>query len=219
MSVTIAKCPKQKSKFSPARGGNVCAHMKIPKCWENLKALLKSRIEAPMCLISIHWIVKNGVVFLWGQRKCLDFNLCRRNGKGGASRNYPFCFSDCWQPEVVTKGRVVSDSLVWISPLVRQSTRLVFSNVYLEIPDDVLASNITDFCDIVSPIWPIPPGMKGKFAHVMSFRRQVHVLIISKHYHPEPYASYAEGHYRIFLSTDNVKCFACGERGHTHTKM
>ena len=58
--------------------------------------------------------------------------------------------------------------------------------------------------------------MKGKFAHVMSFCRQVHVFIDQNITTPRHInISHAGGHYRIFLSTDIVKCFACGERGHT----
>ena len=118
--------------------------------------------------------------------------------------------------EAVTQGMVVNNSLISISPLVRQTTRLVFSNVYPEIPDHILEENISDFCNIVSPIRSIPIGMKENLAHVLSFRRQVHVFIepninIPGHIN----IAYGGGNYRVFLSTDFVKCFACGEHGHT----
>ena len=71
--------------------------------------------------------------------------------------------------EAVLQCMVIDNCLVYISPLVRQTTRLVFSNVYHGIPNHVLANlNIKDF---------IPLVMKENLSHVMSFRRQVHVFI------------------------------------------
>ena len=49
----------------------------------------------------------------------------------------------------------------------------------------------------------------------MSFRRQVHVLLKPNVTPPEHINfSYLGTNYRVFLSTDSVRCFSCGEYGH-----
>ena len=110
----------------------------------------------------------------------------------------------------------LKDSFVNVTPLVQPTTRLVLSNVYPELPNELLAKNLSSFCKVISTIRPIPLGIKNKkLSHVMSFRRQVHVLIdvgvtIPDHIN----ITYSNVNYRVFLSNDSVKCFNCGENGH-----
>ena len=68
----------------------------------------------------------------------------------------------------------------------------------------------------MSQVRPIPLGFKEKhLAHIMSFRRQVHVLVKPNITPPEYISfSYFGNNYRVFLSTESVRCFACGEYGH-----
>ena len=105
---------------------------------------------------------------------------------------------------------------VEITPLVRPATRIVFSNVYPEIPNTVLANNVSDFCKLVSPIRPIPLGIKeANLSHVLSFRRQAYVLIEPNIVLPDHINLSNNGvNYRVFLSTESAKCFNCGEIGH-----
>ena len=77
----------------------------------------------------------------------------------------------------VTEG-LEHDNSFELSPLVRPTTRLTLSNVYPEIPNQVLVQNLSGFCKIVSNIRPIPMGFKDKnLSHIMSFRRNVQVLL------------------------------------------
>ena len=49
----------------------------------------------------------------------------------------------------------------------------------------------------------------------MSFRRQVHVLLKPNITPPGHISfSYLGTNYRVFLSTESVRCFSCGEYGH-----
>ena len=91
-----------------------------------------------------------------------------------------------------------------------------FSNVYPEIPNTALINKLSSFCKLVSPIRPIPLGIKNpKLSHIMSFRRQVYVLI-EANITPPSYISLSNNgvNYRVFLSTESPKCFNCGEVGH-----
>ena len=79
--------------------------------------------------------------------------------------------------DAVQQGLEYGDSFLELTPLVRPTTRLTLSNVYPEIPNSILVSNISSFCKVVSQIRPIPLGFKNKeLTHIMSFRRQVQVL-------------------------------------------
>ena len=118
--------------------------------------------------------------------------------------------------DAVMYGFKYNETFIEVSPMVQPTTRLILSNVYPEIPNDVLNRNLSGFCKVVSRIRPIPLGIKTKeLSHVYSFRRQVHVLIgvditIPDHMN----IAYNGVNYRVFLSNDSVKCFNCGESGH-----
>ena len=102
------------------------------------------------------------------------------------------------------------------SPLIRPTTRLTLSNVYPEIPNSVLIKNLSALCKVVSQIRPIPLGLKHKdLTHIMSFRRQVKVLLNPNVTPPDHITFVFSGTtYRVFLSTESVRCFNCGEFGH-----
>ena len=118
--------------------------------------------------------------------------------------------------DAVQQGLEYGDSFLELTPLVRPTTRLTLSNVYPEIPNSILVSNISSFCKVVSQIRPIPLGFKNKeLTHIMSFRRQVQVLFNPNVTPPDHINfSYCNVNYRVFLSTESVRCFNCGEFGH-----
>ena len=118
--------------------------------------------------------------------------------------------------EAVLHGFHHDNQFIEITPLVKPATRIVFSNVYPEIPNFVLADNISDFCKLVSPIRPISLGIKEpNLSHVVSFRRQAYALIQPNITIPEHINLTNNGvNYRVFLSTESAKCFNCGEVGH-----
>ncbi len=80
--------------------------------------------------------------------------------------------------DAVLQGFHHENQYIEITPLVKPATRIVFSNMYPEIPNSVLADNISVLCRLISPIRPISLGLKEpKLSHVVSFRRQGFVLI------------------------------------------
>ena len=116
----------------------------------------------------------------------------------------------------INNGLTYNNTFIQINPLTLPTTKLTLSNVYPEIPNQILTKQISAFCKVVSPIKPIPLGFKEKtLSHIMSFRRQVQVLIPANVMPPDHLNfSYAGATYRVFLSTDAVRCFECGEFGH-----
>ncbi len=80
--------------------------------------------------------------------------------------------------EAILQGFHHDNQYIEITPLVKPATRIVFSNVYPEIPNSVLENNISDFCRLISPIRPISLGInEPKLSHLVSLRRQAYVLI------------------------------------------
>ena len=72
-----------------------------------------------------------------------------------------------------------------LTPLVRPTARVTLSNAYSETPNSALVDKISSFCKVVSQIRPIPLGFKHEeLFHIMSFRRQVQVLMNGQHHAP-----------------------------------
>ena len=116
----------------------------------------------------------------------------------------------------VQQGLEYEGALLELTPLVRPTTRIILSNVYPEIPNEILTDNLTSFCKVVSDLRPIPLGFKDKrLNHIMSFRRHVQVLMKPNVILPDHINfSYNGMNYRVFLSTESMRCFNCGEFGH-----
>ena len=113
----------------------------------------------------------------------------------------------------INNGLTYNNTFIQINPLTLPTTRLTLSNVYPEISNQILTKQISAFCKVVSPIKPIPLGFKDKnLSHILSFRRQVQVLIPPNVTPPDHLNfGFAGATYRVFLSTDAVRCFECGE--------
>ena len=116
----------------------------------------------------------------------------------------------------VQQGLSFDNSFVELSPLLKPTTRLTLSNVYPEIPNSILKSHLSSFCKVVSQIQPIPLGFKNKkLSHIMSFRRHVQVQMNNNITPPDHLNISHKGvNYHVFLSTESVRCFGCGEFGH-----
>ena len=119
--------------------------------------------------------------------------------------------------DAVNKGLNFHNSYVQIQPLVLPTTKLTLSNVYPEIPNDVLNTRLSSFCKVVSPVRTIPLGFReSNLSHILSFRRQVQVILPTNVIPPDHLNFNHRGaNYRVFISTDSVRCFNCGEFGHT----
>ena len=118
--------------------------------------------------------------------------------------------------EAVNQGLNIHNTYVQIVPLVLPTTKLTLSNVYPEIPNHVLNTELSSFCKVVSPVRPIPLGFKeSNLSHILSFRRQVQVILPTNVIPPDHLNfNHGGGNYRVFITTDSVKCFSCGEFGH-----
>ena len=116
----------------------------------------------------------------------------------------------------VQNGLTHGGDFIELTPLAQPTTRLTLSNVYPEIPNTVLIKNLQSFCKVSSAIRQIPLGFKDKhLAHIMSFRRHVHVLLNPNITLPDHINFMHMGiNYRVYLSTESVRCFECGEPGH-----
>ena len=116
----------------------------------------------------------------------------------------------------VQNGLTHGGDFIELTPLAQPTTRLTLSNVYLEVPNTVLIKNLQCFFKVSSAIRQSPLGFKDKhLAHIMSFRRQVHVLLKPNITLPDHINFMHMGiNYRVYLSTESVRCFECGEPGH-----
>lgn len=113
---------------------------------------------------------------------------------------------------------IVNDTEVGIRRLVTPAKRLVLSNVCPSIPHDVLINSIKSLnLKPVSPITFLKAGIPGEeFSHILSFRRQLYILP------PEDenklpssiLITFEDTSYRIFITTDDMSCFLCKQKGH-----
>ena len=80
----------------------------------------------------------------------------------------------------------------------------------------LLKKYLSSFCKVVSKIRPIPLGLKQKsLCHIMSFRRSVQVIFAPNITPPDHInLTFSGANYRVFLTTESVRCFNCGEFGH-----
>lgn len=119
--------------------------------------------------------------------------------------------------KIVEEGFMLNDSLVTVTPLSTPLTKVILSNIPPFINNSLIERELSRYGKIMSPIKMIPLGCKNpEIKHVMSFRRQVFVLLDN----PDKSLNVAwrfniEGRdYVVFASTEVFKCFLCGEQGH-----
>lgn len=107
---------------------------------------------------------------------------------------------------------------VGIRRLITPAQRIIISNVCPSIPHEFLEGILkSNGLKLVSPINYLRAGVPNEqLAHILSFRRQVYIsppennetipnsLIIN----------YQDTSFRIYLSTDELKCFQCKQAGH-----
>lgn len=116
---------------------------------------------------------------------------------------------------LVESGIWVSDVYTVISPLVSQSSRITISNCPPFIPNHDIEKELLRFGKIASGIKTVPLGCKNEsLKHVMSFRRQVFMLLNSTALDISFRVMYEGKSYMLYASTGSLKCFECGEIGH-----
>ena len=121
-----------------------------------------------------------------------------------------------WVDTLCAAGITINGTSINIEPLVKPATKIVISGVPPFIPDAIIEFEIAKFGKIVSKLRPISLGCKDdEFRHIKSFRRQIYVLVNSDAIIDGPLNFvYDNRPYRTYLSTDEMKCFYCLEKGH-----
>lgn len=118
--------------------------------------------------------------------------------------------------ELVETGIVVDDVFNPVLPLSTPSKKVTLSNVPPFLSDEILAKALSRYGKLVSPIKKIPIGCGSPLLkHVVSFRRFVYMIMnddadldVSLHFRADEYD------YIIYITTDKMKCFSCGQSGH-----
>lgn len=114
-------------------------------------------------------------------------------------------------------GIPIGDVFVSARRLITPASRIVISNVPPHIPHEVVESTLKDSnLKVVSPVSYVGMGLGlPKLHHVCSFRRQVYIVLNENKDLPSSVMVSGEGKkHRIFLSTDEIKCFVCRNSGH-----
>uniref|UniRef100_A0A8C1PNE0 CCHC-type domain-containing protein n=1 Tax=Cyprinus carpio TaxID=7962 RepID=A0A8C1PNE0_CYPCA len=100
---------------------------------------------------------------------------------------------------------------------INPSKKVVLSNVPPFIKDETLKVKLERYGKVTAPIRMIPLGLKNPdMKHIMSFRRFTY-LIPNAQYDPLEVAikiSIEGKDYTIFISTEQMRCYGCGEHGH-----
>lgn len=114
----------------------------------------------------------------------------------------------------------IANNFVQARRLISPAKRIIISNVSPCIPhihlEAILKSN---GLKVVSPISFMRVGsVLEEYKHVLSFRRQVYVVLENNDKLPETLlVEFEDEKYRIFLSTDEMRCFKCKAVGHIST--
>ncbi len=118
--------------------------------------------------------------------------------------------------ELVEAGIVVDELFTPVLPLSTPSKKVTLSNVPPFLSDEILAKTLSRYGKLVSPIKKIPIRSESSLLkHVVSFRRFVYMVMnddadldVSLHFRADEYD------YIIYVTTDKMKCFNCGQSGH-----
>lgn len=113
----------------------------------------------------------------------------------------------------------VADQEVGIRRLVTPAKRIVISNAPSNIPNEVIETYLKQLgLSLVSPVSFLRAGIMGdKFAHILSFRRQVYVAPPTDtlvETNPSILITFEDIDYRIYLTNDDMLCFLCKLKGH-----
>jgi len=96
--------------------------------------------------------------------------------------------------------------------------RIILSNVYPNIPPDVIANELVKLnISLCSPITFLKAGIQVEdFTHILSFRRQTFIKHEDLTKIPSSILiNYENTNYRIFISDDSLNCYICQAQGHT----
>lgn len=127
-------------------------------------------------------------------------------------------FSDTiYADNLVETGLVVNDVFYPVLPLSNPSKKVVISNVPPFIKNEMLENVLARHGKFTAPIKMIPLGCKNPdMKHIMSFRRQTFMILNnqSEALNLSVKLKLEGKEYIIFISSDTMRCFDCGEQGH-----
>lgn len=118
-------------------------------------------------------------------------------------------------------GITINENFIVARRLVSPAKRIILSNVSPSIPHDIVEKELKRFgLKVVSPISFIRAGVsQPEYSHVLSFRRQVYIVVEENDKIPESILiQYKENYFRIFLTNDELRCFNCNKIGHIAVK-
>lgn len=123
--------------------------------------------------------------------------------------------------DLIESGITINDTFVPLMPLSSPAKKIVLSNVPPFIKNEVIQEVLERYGKLTAPIKMIPLGLKNpNIKHVMSFRRYTY-MILNAQQDPLNLAVKLtnEGKdYTIFITSDHMRCFLCGEQNHVRQK-
>lgn len=118
---------------------------------------------------------------------------------------------------LIERGIVINNTFLPVLPLSSPSKKIVLSNVPPFIKNEVIQGVLERYGKLTAPIKMIPLGLKNPdIKHVMSFRRYTY-MILNEQQDPLSLTVKLKNEgkdYTIFISSDQMRCFFCGEQGH-----
>lgn len=121
----------------------------------------------------------------------------------------------------VHEGITINDEFVRARRLVSPAKRVILSNVSPCIPHEAIEYELKRLkLKTVSHITFIGAGLVNpEYKHILSFRRQVYIILDEKEQLPESILIlHKQNYFRIFISTDELRCFSCKKLGHVAQK-
>lgn len=128
-----------------------------------------------------------------------------------------FLKSEALVNELTVNGIWVKEAFVSVTPLTAPATRVTVSNVPPFVPNEMIMKELARFGKVAGPMRLIPLGCKDvMLKHVLSFRRQVHMILTAPEKSLEIAfcVNHGDASYMIYASAENLKCFDCGDVGH-----
>ncbi len=118
--------------------------------------------------------------------------------------------------ELVEAGIVVDELFTPVLPLSTPSKKVTLSSVPPFLSDEIFAKALSRYGKLVSPVKKIPISSElPLLKHVVSFRSFVYMIMnddadldVSLHFQADEYD------YIIYVTTEKMKCFNCGQSGH-----
>ncbi|KAK9752443.1 hypothetical protein QE152_g4175 [Popillia japonica] len=118
-------------------------------------------------------------------------------------------------------GIKLNNSIIPARRLLSPAKRIILSNVSPSLPHEILEKELKQMkLQVVSPVRFIGAGIpKEGYKHILSFRRQVYVVCNEHDKLPDSLVIQVRGNaFRVFLTTDEIRCFQCKRIGHVASK-